>query len=120
MSKYVDGFVIPLPEKNVEAYREIAAKASKIWSEHGALEYRECLLEDPIDKDMVTFPHLASARPGETVVFAYITYESRAHRDEVNARVMADPRIHQLCCPEDSPFDYLRMAYGGFQTLVEA
>lgn len=120
MSKYIDGFVLPVPKDKVETYRAIAEKASKIWREHGALEYRECVLEDPTAKDLVAFPQLAAAKPEETVVFAYITYESRAHRDEVNAKVMADPRLHEMCDPGNMPFDCTRMAYGGFQTIVEA
>jgi len=118
MSKYIDGFVLPLPKDKVETYREIADKAGKIWLEHGALEYRECVLEDPDAKELVSFPRLAGAREGETVVIATITFLSRAHRDEVNAKVMADPRIHEACSSGDMPFDYTRMAYGGFQTIV--
>lgn len=120
MSKYVDGYVLPVPKDKIETYRGIAEKASKIWKEHGALEYRECVLEDPNAPELLAFPALATAKPEETVVFAYITYNSRAHRDEVNAKVMADPRLHQMCSPEDAPFDCKRMAYGGFQTIVEA
>ena len=118
MSKYIDGFVLPLPKDKVETYRGIAEKAAAIWREHGALEYRECVLEDPEAKDLVAFPQLAGAREGETLVLAYITYQSRAHRDEVNAKVMADPRIHEACSSGDVPFDYTRMAYGGFETIV--
>ncbi len=120
MSKYIDGFVLPIPKDKVETYRAIAEKASKIWREHGALEYRECLIEDPNAHDMVSFPQLAGATAEEAVVLAYIMYSSRAHRDEVNARVMADPRLSEMCDPKAMPFDCARMAYGGFSTIVEA
>lgn len=120
MSKYIDGFVLPLPKDKRENYRRIAEKASKIWREHGALEYRECVLEDPTAKDMVPFPQLAGVNPEETVVLAWIVYDSRAHRDEVNAKVMTDPRVHEMCGSEGMPFDCARMAYGGFETIVEA
>ena len=119
MSEYVDGFVIPIPKDGIEKYRLIAEKASKIWLGHGALEYRECIAEDLTAKDMVSFADLAKAAATETVVFAWITYQSRAHRDEVNAKVMADPRIQELTS-DDCPFDCSRMAYGGFETIVKA
>lgn len=118
MSTYIDGFVLPVPKDKIETYRGIAEKASKIWREHGALDYRECVLEDADAKDMVSYPQLAGVKPGETVVFAYIAYKSRAHRDEVNAKVMADPRIHEACNGGEMPFDCARMAYGGFETIV--
>jgi len=120
MSKYVDGFVVPVPKDKIEAYKAISEKASKVWKEYGALEYRECVLEDPVAKEVLPFPELAGAKPDETVVFAYITYHSRAHRDEVNAKVMADPRLNEMCGAEGMPFDCKRMAYGGFETIVEA
>lgn len=116
MQHYIDGFVLPLPKDTVEKYKEIASEAASIWIEHGALEYRECILEDATSHDMVSFPALAGAKEGETVVLAYIVYQSREDRDKVNAKVMADPRIN---C-KDCPFDYKRMAYGGFETLVKA
>lgn len=120
MSKYIDGFVLPVPKDKIEVYRDMSQKASAVWKEYGALEYRECVLEDNVAKDVLPFPQLAQAGPDETVVFAYITYRSRAHRDEVNARVMADPRLKEMCGSEGMPFDPSRMAYGGFETLVEA
>ncbi len=120
MSKYIDGFVVPVPQDKIETYRQISTKASKIWKEYGALEYRECVLNDPEAKQCVSFPKLADTQPGETVVFAYITYNSKAHRDEVNAKVMADPRLNDMCGSEGMPFDCARMAYGGFETIVEA
>ncbi len=98
----------------------IAEKAGKIWKEYGALEYRECIGDDFEVKDLVPFPRLAGAQPDETVVFAWITFQSREHRDAVNAKVMADPRIKEMCDPASPPFDFKRMAYGGFTVLVDA
>ena len=118
--KYVDGFVLPVPKKNLAAYRRMAQKASKVWREHGALEYRECAGDDLKVKMGVSFPKQAKARSGETVVFAYIVYKSRAHRDQVNAKVMKDPRLANMCDPKNMPFDFKRMGYGGFTTIVEA
>lgn len=117
---YVDGFVLPLPKKNVEAYRRMSAKAGKVWREHGALEYRECIAEDVNVKFGVPFGKLARAKPGETVVFAWITFRSRAHRDRVNAKVMKDPRITAAMEPKAMPFDVRKMAYGGFEVFVDA
>ncbi len=117
---YVDGFVLPVPKKNLAAYKKLALKASKLWREHGALEYRECVGDDLAVKMGVPFPKLAKAKPGETVVFAFVTYKSRAHRDQVNAKVMKDPRIMALCDPKKMPFDCARMSYGGFKTIVAA
>lgn len=119
MAHYVDGFVLPVPKKNIAAYRRMAAKASKIWREHGALEYRECVGDDLGVKVGLPFPKGLKTRPGETVVFAYIVYKSRAHRDKANARVMKDPRIANMCDPKRMPFDCARMLYGGFKTIVE-
>jgi uncharacterized protein YbaA (DUF1428 family) len=120
MAHYVDGFVLPIPKDKVDFYQSIAEEAAKIWREHGALEYRECIAEDMDAKDMVSFLRLAGASPDETVVFAWILFESRASRDEVNAKVMADERLKGMCEQGQMPFDYKRMAYGGFQTLVKA
>jgi uncharacterized protein YbaA (DUF1428 family) len=123
MAKYVDGFVLPVPKKNMDAYRRMARKASKIWREHGALEYRECVGDDLNVKMAMPFPKGIKSKPGETVVFAYIAYiayKSRAHRDEVNAKVMKDPRIAGMGDPKDMPFDCNRMLYGGFETIVQA
>jgi uncharacterized protein YbaA (DUF1428 family) len=116
---YVDGFVLPVPKKNMEAYRKMAQKASKIWMEHGALDYRECVGDDLDVKMGLSFPKGIKSKPGETIVFAYIVYKSRAHRDKVNAKVMKDPRIQDMCDPKDTPFDCKRMIYGGFKTIVE-
>lgn len=122
MARYVDGFVIPIARKNIGAYKKIANNAGKIWREHGALEYFECVIEDaePMGPTgMVTFPKLAKVKKGEVVVFAWIVYKSRAHRDRVNKLVMADPRIHKGMDPKNPPFDCRRMAYGGFTVVVE-
>lgn len=118
MPNYVDGFILPISKKKIAAYRRIAQKASKIWREHGALDYRECVGNDLNVKTAMPFPKGIRTKPGETVVFAYIIYKSRAHRDKVNAKVMKDPRISSLCDPKDMPFDCTRMLYGGFTTIV--
>jgi len=116
---YVDGFVLSVPAEKIEAYREMATHAGKIWKEHGALEYKECVADDMEDKGYcATFPQTFKPKDGEVMVFAYIVYQSREHRDEVNAKVMADPRMD---CgePDNMPFDCKRMSYGWFKTLVE-
>lgn len=116
---YADGFVIPIPKKKVDAYRRIAQKARKIWMEHGALDYRECVGEDLNVKFGMPFTKLTKCKKSETVVFAWIVYKSRAHRDRVNAKVMKDPRMNAMCDPENMPFDVKRMTYGGFKAIVE-
>ena len=118
--RYVDGYVLPVAKKNLQTYRRIAQKAAKIWREHGALEYRECAGEDLKVKWGVPFPRQMKARPGETVVFAWIVFKSRAHRDSVNAKVMKDPRLAKMMEAAAIPFDTKRMVYGGFKTIVEA
>jgi len=121
MSKYIDGFVLPIAQDKVEEYRAIASQAAAIWREHGALEYRECAGEALEGQEgLVSFPAMAGAKPGETVIFAYAVFESRAHRDEVNAKIFSDPRMAEFCKEGAMPFDCSRMAYGGFQTIVEA
>lgn len=120
MPHYIDGFVLPVPKKNVAAYRRMAQKASKIWIGHGALDYREFAGDDLDTKVGLSFPRGIKTKPGETVVFAYIVYRSRKARDRVNAKVMADPRVAELCDPKKMPFDCRRMLYGGFKTLVGA
>ena len=119
MAVYVDGFVLPVPRRNVEAYRRIARKAGKVWREHGALEYRECVGEDLATKWGTPFGKLARAKRGETVFFSFIVFKSRAHRDKVNAKVMKDPRLAKMMDPEAMPFDVKRMAYGGFRAMVD-
>ena len=118
--RYVDGYVLPVSKKNLQAYCRMAENAGKIWREHGALEYRECAGDDLKVKFGVPLPRLAKAKPGETVVFSWIVFKSRAHRDRVNAKVMKDPRITGMCDSKSMPFDVKRMAYGGFKVLVDA
>lgn len=117
---YVDGFLLPVPKKKLQAYRRMAQKAAKIWREHGALEVRECVGEDLAVKMGVPFPRRAALKAGETVVFSWIMFKSRAHRDRVNAKVMKDKRIANMCDPGDMPFDFKRMCYGGFTVMVAA
>jgi uncharacterized protein YbaA (DUF1428 family) len=113
---YVDGFVLAVPKKNLAVYKKMATLGSKVWREHGALAYRECVGDDLDVKGVRPFAKTVSAKAGETIVFAWITYKSRAHRDQVNAKVMKDPRMK---APAKPPFDIKRMAYGGFKVLVE-
>ena len=116
---YVDGFVLPVPKKNLKAYVRMAELAGKVWKEHGALEYRECAGDDLAVKFGVPFPKCAKVKRGETVVFAWIVYKSRAHRDKVNAKVMKDPRLAASMDAKKMPFDMKRMVYGGFEVLVD-
>jgi len=116
---YVDGFVIPVPKRNLAAYKRLAVKASKIWMEFGALEYRECVIEDLNLKFGVPFSKLAKLKPGETVVFSWIVYRSKAQRDSVNKKIMKDPRIAKMMAAGKPPFDCKRMSYGGFKTIVD-
>jgi len=114
---YVDGFLIPVPKKQLGAYFRIAKKAGKIWREHGALDYKECAGDDLAIPGVASFSKTLKLKPGETVVFSWIVYKSRAHRDKVNAKVMADPRLSDMS-PEKMPFDLKRMNYGGFKVGV--
>lgn len=116
---YVDGFVLPIPKKHLGYYKKMATSAGKIWKEHGALEFRECMGDDLNIKRVVSFPKIARAKKSETVFFSYIVYKSKAHRDKVNAKVMKDPRIAKMI-QSKPPFDMNRMAYGGFKVLVKA
>lgn len=117
---YVDGFVIPVPKSKVEAYRRLAQKAGKIWREHGALELRECVADDVKVGKVNSFPRSVKRKPSETVVFSWIVYKSRKHRDRVNAKVMSDPRLAGMMKdPTAVPFDVKRMIYGGFKILVD-
>lgn len=118
MPKYVDGYVLPVPKKNLSAYRRIAAEAGKLWREHGALEYRECTGDDLATKFGVPFPRLMKLKRGEVPVFSWVVFKSRAHRDRVNAKVMKDPRL-PTPDPKSLPFDCERIAYGGFTMLVD-
>ena len=115
---YVDGFVLPIPKKNLAAYRKLAKLASKVWKDHGALDYVEAAADDLETPMGTSFTKVMKLKRGETVVFAWVTYKSRAHRDKVNAKVMADPRLHNVS--QKMPFDCNRMTYGGFKVLVEA
>jgi uncharacterized protein YbaA (DUF1428 family) len=114
---YVDGFLLPLPKKNVPAYRRLARQAAKVWRAHGALDYRECIGNDLDVPGMRPFPATLRTKKNETVVFAWISYKSRAHRDRVNKAVMQDPRIAKMMKGKP-PFDCKRMCYGGFDVLV--
>ena len=120
MPNYVDGYILPLPRKNIKAYQRIARLASKVWLDHGALSYRETAGDDLQVKWGVPFGKQMKLKKGETVVFAYVEYKSRAHRDKVNAKVMADKRLSAANMPKEMPFDMKRMAYGGFKTIVKA
>jgi len=117
--RYVDGYVLPIQKKHLPAYRRMARQAAKVWRDHGALEYRECAGDDLAVKWGVPFTRLLKVKPGETVVFAWVVFKSRADRDRVNARVMKDPRIAAMCESKAMPFDARRMASGGFKILVE-
>ena len=119
MARYVDGFVLPIPRRNAAAYRRMARKAGKIWREHGALEYRECVAEDVKPGKLTSFPQSVRLRPGEVVWFSWIVFRSRRHRDSVNARVMKDPRLAGSMDPGRMPFDARRMIYGGFEVAVD-
>jgi uncharacterized protein YbaA (DUF1428 family) len=118
MARYVDGFVLPVPKKNVDAYRRMAELAGSIWREHGALEYVECIADDVQPGKLTSFPQSVLLNEDETVVFAWIVYPSREERDRINAKVMADPRLTQGHDPQNMPFDGKRMFWGGFQEFV--
>lgn len=115
---YVDGFVLPVPKAKMDAYKEMAQLAAKVWREHGALEYRECVADDVKPGKLTSFPQAVQLEDGETVIFAWIVYESREKRDEVNEKVMKDPRLAHMMKPENLPFDGKRMFWGGFDTLI--
>jgi uncharacterized protein YbaA (DUF1428 family) len=115
---YVDGFVLTVPRSKMQSYRQMSQRAGKVWREHGAVEYRECVGDDLKMKMGVPFPRLAKAKPGEAVVFSWIVYKSRAHRDRVNAKVMKDPRLAKMM-KEPMPFDVKRMSMGGFKVIVD-
>jgi len=119
MAEYVDGFVVPVPTKKLDAYRRIARKAGKIWIEHGALQVRECVADDVKPGKVTSFPQSVKLKAGETVVFSWILFKSRKQRDRINAKVMKDPRMADMMDPKKMPFDGMRMFWGGFKTLVE-
>jgi uncharacterized protein YbaA (DUF1428 family) len=116
---YVDGFIVAVPKKNLAAYVRMSRKAGKVWREYGALDYREWVAEDVKPGKLTSFPQSVKLKPGETVVFAWITYKSRAQRDKINAKVMADQRLKSMMNGQSAPFDGKRMIYGGFASLVK-
>ena len=116
---YVDGFVVPVPKKKLAAYCRMAQKAGKVWREHGALEFRECVADDVKWGKRTSFPRSVKRKPGETVMFSYIVYKSRADRDRVLAKVMKDKRLAAMMDPKAMPFDGKRMIYGGFKVMVD-
>jgi len=116
---YVDGFVLPVPKRNLQAYRRIARKAGKVWRDHGALEYVECVADDVKPGKWTSFPQAVKLKPGEAVWFSYIVYKSRRHRDRVNAKVMKDKRLAPMMDPKKMPFDARRMFWGGFKVMVD-
>ena len=117
---YVDGFVLPVPKKKVEAYKRMARKAGKVWREHGALEFKECIADDVPMGKLTSFPRSVKRKPNETVFFSFIVYKSRAHRDRVMAKVMKDKRIANMMDIKDIPSDAKRKIFGGFKVLVDA
>src|SRR5262250_59447 len=116
---YVDGYVLPVPKKNLRVYARMARKAGKIWREHGAIEFRECVADDVKPGKYTSFPQSVKLKPGETVIFSWIVFKSRAHRNSVNSKVMKDPRLADMMNPKALPFDGQRMFWGGFKILVE-
>ena len=119
MAHYVDGFVLAVPTANLDAYKKLARKAGRIWKEHGALAYMECVGDDVQPGKLTSFPQAVKLKEGETVVFSWIVYASRKQRDAINAKVMKDPRLADMMDPKAMPFDGKRMFWGGFKTLVE-
>ena len=116
---YVDGFLLPIPKKNLAAYRRMARTAGKVWREHGALDYKECIADDVKPGKWTSFPQAVKLKPGEAVWFSWILYKSRRHRDRVNAKVMKDKRLTGMMDPKAMPFDARRMMYGGFRVMVD-
>lgn len=117
---YVDGFVLPVPKKKIATYRRMAKLAGKVWRDHGALEYHECVADDVKPGKVTSFPQSVKLKPSETVVFSWILYKSRKDRDRINAKVMKDPRLASMMDPKALPFDGKRMFWGGFKTVVDA
>jgi uncharacterized protein YbaA (DUF1428 family) len=120
MNRYIDGFIIPIPTARIDEYRLVAEKAAKIWKEHGALDYWECVGDDMDVKDVISFPQLANTKPDETVIFSWVIFESREARDVANAKIFADPRMNEIMDVSNQIFDFKRMACGGFRQLVHA
>jgi len=119
MPRYIDSFVVPVPKRKMAAYRSLARKAGKIWKEYGALEYVECVADDVSPGKVTSFPRSVKSKSGETVVFSYIAYRSRAERDRINGAVMKDPRLANMMDPKKMPFDAKRMFWGGFKSFLE-
>jgi uncharacterized protein YbaA (DUF1428 family) len=115
---YVDGFIVAVPKKNLANYRKLAKLGGQVWREHGALDYKECVADDVPMGKVTSFPRSVKQKPGETVIFAWITYKSRADRDRINKKVMADPRLSGMD-PKKMPFDAKRMIYGGFKVMID-
>ncbi len=120
MARYVDGFVIPVPSASIDDYRVVAEKAAKIWKEHGALDYWECVGDDMVADGAMSFTQLANLKPDETVIFSWVVFASREARDAANAKIFADPRMSEMMDSTNQIFDCKRMAYGGFKQLVHA
>ena len=120
MANYIDGFVLPIPKRNVAAYRKMARAAGKVWRDHGALDYVESMADDVKPGKVTSFPQAVKLKKNETVWFSYIVYKSRRHRDQVNAKVMKDPRLAKYMDPKKMPFDGMRMFWGGFKVMVKA
>jgi uncharacterized protein YbaA (DUF1428 family) len=118
MARYVDGFVLPVPKRNADKYRRMAQVAGKVWKDHGALEYHECIADDVKPGKWTSFPQSVKLKPDEAVWFSWIVYKSRKHRDAVNKKVMKDPRLATMMDPKKMPFDGKRMFWGGFKTMV--
>jgi len=118
MARYVDGYVVPVPKKKLQAYRRLAQKAGKVWRDHGALEYLEGVADDVQRGKWTSFPRSVKLKPSETVIFAYIVYKSKADRDRINKKVMEDPRLLNMMDPKAMPFDSKRMFWGGFKSIV--
>ena len=116
---YVDGFVLPIPKRNLAAYRRMASLAGKVWREHGALDYKECIADDVKKGKLTSFPRGVKLKPGEVVWFSWIVYKNRKHRDRVLAKVMKDKRLASMMDPKSMPFDAKRMVYGGFRVVVD-
>ena len=118
MARYVDGYVVPVPRRKLAAYRSMARKAKKVWLDHGALDYHECLADDVKWGKVTSFPRSVKLKKGETVIFAWVVYKSRRQRDSVNAKVMKDPRLASMMDPKKLPFDGRRMFWGGFKVFI--
>ena len=119
MARYIDGFLLPVPKKNVAAYVRMARKAGKVWMEHGAVAFMECVGDDLESPMGLSFGKVGKLKPGETIFYSFIVFNSRTHRDRVNKKVMSDPRLNDMMKGKAMPFDVKRMAYGGFKSLVD-